>query len=107
MKVFTREQYMNNEVSHHKYYAQFVTPRTLEQVRNTIGLEALRASEDGHFNDVKLPFNNMGRGGTWWWDTVDINQDLCRVVGENNSHSTHTCVGKAAARILLSRATKA
>ena len=52
--MFTREQYMNKEVSHQEYYAQFVTPGVMNLVRNAIGEGTIRDSQDPHFNDIPL-----------------------------------------------------
>ena len=53
----------------------------------------------------------MGRGGGWWWDGSPINLTLARELGEVSkngygSPSVHTCVGKAAARMLAEAATE-
>ena len=101
--MITREQYMenSNELSH-KYYAQFVTEGTLNFVESQFGIERLKASKDEHLND--LCSYTQGGAGNWAWDFSPINKGLLKPLGENNSDSTHTCVGKAAARILLERA---
>jgi len=97
----TRKQYMNKEVSHHEYYSQFVTKATKDYVLSGVTVEEIKASEDGHLNDMKIPFNHMGRGGgQWWWDYSPANEALIKEAGEGRSYSTYTCIGKAAARIL-------
>lgn len=102
MTLITRKEYMENSSElFEAYYLQFALPATYEQVMRSVGIEALKASKDKHLNDVKIPFNHMGRGGGWWWDTVSINTTLLKEAGECNSPSTHTCVGKAVARKLL------
>ena len=52
--MITRQQYINNEVSHREYYGQFVTPGLKVTVIVQIGREALLASVDEHFNDIPL-----------------------------------------------------
>ena len=102
-RVKTRKQYMDKKVSHHEYYSQFVTENTKRFVLNDLTPEKiLKALEEGdeHLNKIKIPFNHMGRGGNWWWDLAPVNEKLIREAGENLSPSTHTCVGKAAAKIL-------
>ena len=42
MTKFTRKDLLNEECSHHEFYAQFVTERTLSFVRDRIGLVKLR-----------------------------------------------------------------
>ena len=101
-KMITRKEYMKDSKKlHQAYYLQFATECTKREILETIGLDNLLASNDKHLNDVKLPFNNLGRGGNWWWDTVTINVSLLKELGESNSYSTHTCVGKAVARQLI------
>jgi hypothetical protein len=100
----TRKEYMNNEISHHEYYSQFVTESTKSYVLSELTVEQIKNaldSGDEHFNEIKIPFNNMGSGGNWWWDYSPCNHRLMKELGECNSYSTHTCVGKAAARILI------
>lgn len=91
----------------HDYYAQFVTESTKQFVLASLTIEKLKKaieSGDEHLNEIKIPFNNMGRGGNWWWDGAPLNQALAKEAGEGNSMATHTCVGKAAARILIEEA---
>lgn len=97
--MITRAEYMEiNSERHHEYYAQFVTEQTLSFVRNVIGVEKLKASDDPDFNDV-VRWEQGGR--TWAWDRTPINSTLAKECGEGLSMSTRTCVGKAAARIIL------
>lgn len=108
MKI-TRDQYLENSSElHNAYYAQFVTDETLRFVSRSLDINAVReaiSSGDQHLNTLKIPFNNMGIGGGWWWDESPINLRLARELGEVDptsygSPSTRTCIGKAAARIL-------
>jgi hypothetical protein len=102
--IFTRKQYMNKEVSHHDYYLQFVTQNTEDFVLSDLSIQQIKnaiMSGDEHLNRIKIPFNNMGNGGTWWWDHAPINILLIKKAGQNKSNSTHTCVAKAAARNLI------
>jgi len=99
----TREQYMNKEVSHFDYHSQFVTESTKRFILNSLTVEQIREaldSGDEHLNKIKIPYNNMGRGGRWWWDDAPINTILVREAGDNLSPAIYTCVAKAAARIL-------
>jgi hypothetical protein len=86
----------NSSELHHEYYSQFVTDSTIAFVAQNIGLKRLRASTDPHLNDVV----RMKRNG-WVWDYTPINTHLAKELGEGDSLSTRTCVGKAAARIML------
>ena len=104
-KKITRAEYMEN--SHelfHAYYAQFVIEETRQFVAQHIGIKKLRKSKDEHFNDI-IHHSNNGQGG-WIWDSSPLNLELARELGEIHpgylgSQSTHTCVGKEAARQLL------
>lgn len=103
-KLITRKEYMNNSSElHHKYYLQFATESTKRFVLSDLTVKDIKNALDNgdeHLNDIKIPFNNMGRGGSWWWDNAPINMSLLRELGESNSPSTHTCVGKAMAKEL-------
>jgi hypothetical protein len=102
--MITRDEYMSNSSElHHTYYSQFVTPSTLIFVNRNIGLARLQASTDKHLNDVV----RWERGGTWLWDRSPINEQLAKELGEGCSMSTRTCVGKAAARMILEEANTA
>ena len=104
MKTITRKQYMENSSElHHAYYSQFVTEATKRYILSDLTIKQIQKaldSGDEHLNDIKIPFNNMGSGGNWWWDYAPINITLLKELGEGRSLSTHTCVAKAAARIL-------
>lgn len=95
--MITREDYMNNSSElHHAYYSQFVTQATKDFVLREFGMEKLKASKDVHLNDLCKHSQ-----GTWTWDYSPVNTKLIRKAGECMSYSVITCVGKAAARILL------
>jgi len=106
--MITRDQYMENSSElHQEYYLQFATESTFQFIRSSIGLNKLRASKDKYFNDI-IKHSNGGSGG-WIWDSSPCNLQLMREIGEVGekslpSKSTRTCVGKAAARKLLSEA---
>tara|TARA_R110000796_G_scaffold246028_1_gene370587 strand:- start:31 stop:351 length:321 start_codon:yes stop_codon:yes gene_type:complete len=105
--MITRKQYMNKECTHHEYNSQFVTEATKRFVLSELKVEDIKhALENGdeHLNKIKIPFNNMGSYGGWWWDNAPINTGLVRECGDNLSPSTYTCVAKAAARILINEA---
>jgi hypothetical protein len=106
--MITRAQYMENSSElHQEYYLQFATESTFHFVRTKIGLEKLRKSKDKYFNDIiRMPGI---ADATWIWDSSPHNLQLMRELGEVGerslpSKSTRTCVGKAAARKLLSEA---
>ena len=100
--MITRKEYMSDSSNlHHDYYAQFVTEETKSFVLTRIGMNKLLASKDGHLNDI-APMGPQG----WIWDYSPMSYTKAREAGEMPegnwaSQSCHTCVGKAAARILL------
>ena len=104
-KKITRSDYMKNSTElHHAYYSQFVTENTKNFVLRSLTVEQIKnAIENGdkHLNKIKIPYNNMGSGGRWWWDDAPINIALLKELGEGNTPSTSTCVAKAAARMLI------
>ena len=51
--MFTRTQYLNNEVSHEEYISQFVTSTELEVVKSQFG-NRLFQSRDPYLNDIPL-----------------------------------------------------
>ena len=102
--MITREQYMENPTElHHEYYLQFATEHSYDFVRKSIGIKLLQSSKDKYFNDI-IKHSSGGRGG-WAWDYAPINIQLIIELGEPNSLSTHTCVGKAVAREILRQIT--
>jgi hypothetical protein len=110
--MITRKEYMSDSSNlHHKYYAQFITEATKRFVLGGLSVEKIRKafdSGDEHLNEIKIPYNNMSRGGGWWWDEAPVDVGLMREAGEIGpgslpSMATHTCVGKAAARVLAER----
>lgn len=100
--MMTRSEYMENSRERHDaYYRQFVTPATIAFIESNIGLEKLQKSTCEHLNDV-VRWEQGGR--TWLWDRSPINTQLAKECGEGLSMSTRTCVGKAAARMILENA---
>lgn len=83
----TRKEYMSDSsTKHHDYYSQFVTELTKQFILNSLTVEQIaKAIESGdkHLNEIKIPFNNMGSGGNWWWDGAPVNTTLARELGES------------------------
>jgi hypothetical protein len=82
------------------YYLQFATPASFEFVASEFPIGRLLGSKDKHLNDL-CKYSNGGTG-SWTWDFTPINLSLIREAGESNSMATHTCVGKAIAKKMLS-----
>ena len=99
--MYTRKQYMDNEVSHAEYYAQFGI-HLIKLVENRIGKKRILKSNDPYFNDIPLAE----------WDMLE--SSVRRLVGgmlrEYNgpkagvSLSDCVCAAKSAARIIKSEA---
>ena len=99
--MYTRKQYMDNEVSHAEYYAQFGI-HLIKLVENRIGKKRILESNDPYFNDIPLRE----------WNRLE--PSVRRLVGgilrEYNgpkagvSLSDCVCAAKSAARIIKSEA---
>lgn len=109
-KTITRKEYMADSSNlHHAYHSQFVTESTKQFVLSSLSVDQIRKaidSGDKHLNEIKIPYNNMSRGGGWWWDGAPYNLEMMREAGEVSerclpSLATRTCVGKAAAKMLV------
>ncbi len=102
--LITRKEYIaNSKDLHHAYYLQFATIQTKNFILTSLKIKDIKnALDDGdeHLNEIKIPFNNMGSGGNWWWDYAPIKISLLKELGESKSYSTHTCVAKAMAKEL-------
>lgn len=103
----TYEEYMNSSSElHHAFYSQFVTESTMAYILGSLKIEDVKeALENGdkHLNKIKIPYNNMSSRGNWWWDGSPFNYELAKELGLCRSYSTHTCVGKAAAKMLVDK----
>jgi len=94
----------NSSELHHTYYLQFANEQTKRFVLASLTIEQIKKAlnnGDEHLNKIKIPYNNMSRGGGWWWDAAPINMTLLRELGGSNSPATHTCVAKAMAKELI------
>lgn len=83
-KEFTRQDYMDGKCTHSEYYAQWATGYIHSLVKSSIGEEAIKNSQDEHFNDIPLQV----------WDK------LAQFVSyfPDNSLATRVCILKEAAR---------
>ena len=88
----TRTDRLNNKVSHDEYYAQFVTDSVINRVVDSIGIKAILASTDEHFNNIKLQR----------WDRTGVIDHtvslLLKEAGEGVSLATNVCIAKQAAQ---------
>ncbi len=125
MKMYTRKQMMNGEVSFNKYMDQFVTEGMVQTVFIAIGVERIKNSSDKHLNDIPLREwdsltysmkNEIALDAKLWRDlhnsdTITSLSDRRRWVDVNPkgflfSKSDGVCLAKAAARRLLIETTK-
>lgn len=103
--ILTSADYMNDSSNlFNKYYAQFITESTISFIKSNIGIEKLLSSKCEHLNDLY----SMSRGGagSWIWDSTPFNLTVAREANEVHergmgSPSTHTCIGKVCARMLI------
>lgn len=98
-EVYTREQYIRGEVTHEKYFGQFVTPEVKRIVLRSITLDELLKSTDEHMNDIPL----------YRWDSLVhsiLNASIKQIkaADEWTTKSTGVCIAKAAAREIISEA---
>ena len=59
---WTAKQMMNNEIDHHTYNMQFVTPSIIAYVNYIFGEDRIKASKDPYHNDIPLRK----------WDRMDV-----------------------------------
>jgi hypothetical protein len=89
----TRKQYLNGEVSHREYHAQFVNDTIKQNVLNHVGLNRLMKSTDKHLNDIPLDI----------WDSIpmyDVSKKL-KEVGDYLTLAGAVCIAKEAARQII------
>lgn len=97
MKTYTRQQYLNQEVSHQDYYAQYVTEEILARVKGRIGEKTIKESTDPHFNDI--PLQTWDKMSPFGREEFDLKKKL-KENGDFFTLSAMVCIGKAAARII-------
>lgn len=103
--MLTRKSYLDGEVTHREYYAQFITKSMIQDVKTMIGVDAIKASKDEHLNDIPLKQWDSLSGTRFEMGRL-VNRplipksfgDLVRSVGDNVSPSTLVCVYKEIAR---------
>ena len=94
--IYTKEDYLNKNCTHRKYYAQFVTEDTKDRVKRNIGVDTLKEAyeEDEHFNSI--PLVN--------WDIISTKPRLKIPMETCNDYLTPAgavCIFKEAARQLI------
>lgn len=108
-KIITRKHYLNNEVTHRKYFAQFVNKAVKQEVLDYIGKDALLNSKDEHLNDIPLKKWDALAGYSFFngklivkpYDIKPINLDLIKQANETASCATLVCIYKEAAKQII------
>lgn len=97
--MITRNQYMNGEVTHSDYYAQFVTDALFHAVARNFTVERLvRCSDQLWFNTIPLHL----------WDRLEplckcmVSKSMLLHAHETWSSATGVCILKEAARQVVS-----
>jgi len=109
MKNYTRKQYMNDEISHRQYNAQFVNDKVKEKVLQYIGLKALLKSKDEHLNDIPMRKWDALGGFAFSLGTMTsrpasiqpIDYKLLKDMGDGVSPASLVCIYKEAGRQLI------
>lgn len=98
----TRTQYLNDEISHFDFYAQFVDERVKNIVRHGLKLDGhlenlkQKLSEDKNLNNIHLSFWDSF---SWSFRETDIPRKM-KLAGDYLTLSGVVCIAKTAAKIL-------
>lgn len=95
--MLTRKQYMDNEVSHYKYYSQFYDTEIERLILNTFTKEYLlsKYNDDSNLNNIPLSK----------WDDLSLYLSIdnkIREVGDTPTLAVKVCVLKNCAVRLIS-----
>lgn len=120
--IHARNEYIREKaISHHDYYAQFVTEATLRHVHNAFSVDTLRdaLAQDRHLNsipitrwdrlairelDVDLPWIGLRSSGRFT-AAIPFDRAAAAAAGELVSRATLICIIKTAARMLVEQHT--
>jgi hypothetical protein len=86
---------MAKECSHEEYYGQFVNTLITSVIDRRIGVKAILASDDEHFNDI--PLSRWDAAGK---EFLGDARRALEAAGDIMSMASLVCIGKAAARII-------
>jgi len=93
--LFTRKQYLDNEVSHDQYYGQFVTDATINTVLRYFSKEQLTEvyKEGPNLNSIKLSI----------WDNMPLNAATYKMkeAGDWLTQAGKVCILKCVSRIII------
>jgi hypothetical protein len=95
-RMLTRQQYMDNEITHQQYYGQFVDEHIIKLVIDTFGSYPLKYEfqRDENFNDIPLQ-----RWDALSYAIVRKVTPLLREAGDFYSLAGGVCILKQAARM--------
>ena len=96
--MFTRQDYINRQCSHERYYGQFVYPAIYHLVMNYFGAERLvNCRDQKNFNTIPLHTWDMLSSQVWY----RVDRNLLKQAGEGWSLSTSGSILKEAARQIV------
>ena len=96
---YTYHDYLQGNVSHHDYHAQFIKPFMERLLLNEISIQELEASTDIHFNDIAL--NRWDNVANILKTSPSVCNSVYKASGYGPSLSTCVCILKVLARQLL------
>jgi len=101
----TRQQYLDGDVTHREYYAQFITPEMVRDVKTHISVAVIKASKNEHFDDIPIKKWDALSGCVFQCGQLVRRPmipkslaDRVRAVGDGVSPSTLICIYKEIAR---------
>ena len=117
-RIYTRTEYVREKtISHHDYYAQFVTGATLRHVRAAFDVETLSDAfaRDRHLNTISIPkwerlaireldIERLGiglRSSGRFAAAIPFDRAAVAAAGDFVSRADLICIAKCAARILI------
>ena len=89
--MHTRKDYINGRCSHKEYYAQFVNDNAKLMILDSIGIDRIKKSKDGNFNDIPLKL----------WDSIGLPSgisELLKQAGDYYTLAGQVCILKEGAR---------
>jgi hypothetical protein len=95
----TRRDYIDGKATFSEYYTQFITPELINAVKEKIGIDRVKESNDPHLNDIPLSK----------WDSIFLDYNLKKGIslrmqdaGDFLSMAGAVCTAKECARLLAS-----
>lgn len=100
--IYNRKEYLNGEIHHREYYAQFVNANLRDYVRKSIGRKLIVESKDESFNDIPLDaWDSIAHTMRYLMNTEEFKYASDSKPGFINwSLSDGICIAKTAASII-------